>query len=141
MQKGFRVVFPSPKNMVELGYPKLSFVPFLIGDEGDYPIEANRYLRERATLEWIARLTESAPEVQERRRQRFQTKQSCEAMARRLMEFLLWCESTTPTSDWRESLMAISQGVLPNIRDLDDISQKTIVVEFQPTEIAPPEGV
>jgi len=46
-----------------------------------------------------------------------------------------------PTSDWRESLVAISQGVLPNIRDLDDISQKTIVVEFQPTEIAPPEGV
>ncbi|WKZ38649.1 MAG: hypothetical protein QY328_10315 [Anaerolineales bacterium] len=46
-----------------------------------------------------------------------------------------------PTSNWRESLMAFSQGVLPNIRDLDDISQKTIVVEFQPKEIAPPEGV
>jgi hypothetical protein len=46
-----------------------------------------------------------------------------------------------PTSNWRESLTAISQGVLPNIRDLDNISQKTIVVEFQPKEIAPPEGV
>ncbi len=46
-----------------------------------------------------------------------------------------------PTSNWRESLTAISQGVLPNIRDLDDIPQKTIVVEFQPKEIAPPEGV
>ena len=46
-----------------------------------------------------------------------------------------------PTSNWRESLMTISQGVLPNIRDLDDIQQKTIVVEFQPKEIAPPEGV
>jgi len=46
-----------------------------------------------------------------------------------------------PTSNWRESLMTISQGVLPNIRDLDDIPQKTIVVEFQPKEIAPPEGV
>ena len=43
-----------------------------------------------------------------------------------------------PTSNWRESLMAISHGVLPNIRDLDDIPQKTIVVEFQPKEIAPP---
>jgi len=46
-----------------------------------------------------------------------------------------------PTSNWRESLTAISQGVLPNIHDLDDIPQKTIVIEFQPKEIAPPEGV
>lgn len=46
-----------------------------------------------------------------------------------------------PTSNWRESLTTISQGVLPNIRDLDDITQKTIVVEFQPKEIAHPEGV
>lgn len=47
----------------------------------------------------------------------------------------------SPTSNWRESLTAISQGVLPNIRDLDDIPQKTIIVEFQPKEIAPSEGV
>lgn len=46
-----------------------------------------------------------------------------------------------PTSNWRESLMTISQGVLPNIHDLDDIPQKTIVVEFQPKEIAYPEGI
>lgn len=47
----------------------------------------------------------------------------------------------SPTSNWRESLMTISQGVLPNIHDWDDIPQKTIVVEFQPKEIAPPEGI
>jgi len=46
-----------------------------------------------------------------------------------------------PTSNWCESLTTISQGVLPNIRDLDGISQKIIVIEFQPKEIAPPEGV
>lgn len=46
-----------------------------------------------------------------------------------------------PASNWRESLTTISQGVLPNIHDLDDIPQKTIVVEFQPKEIAPHEGV
>ena len=46
-----------------------------------------------------------------------------------------------PTSNWRASLTTISQGVLPNVHDLDDILQKTIVVEFQPKEIAPPEGV
>lgn len=46
-----------------------------------------------------------------------------------------------PTSIWRESLTTISQGVLPNIHDLDEIPQKTIIIEFQPKEIAPPEGV
>lgn len=46
-----------------------------------------------------------------------------------------------PTSNWRESLIAVSQGVLPNIHDLDDIPQKAIAVEFQPKEIAHPEGV
>ena len=40
-----------------------------------------------------------------------------------------------PTSNWRESLTIISQGILPNIHDLDDISQKTIVLEFQPKEL------
>jgi hypothetical protein len=43
-----------------------------------------------------------------------------------------------PTSNWRESLVTISQGVLPNIRDLDEIPQKIIVVEFHPKEIASP---
>lgn len=47
----------------------------------------------------------------------------------------------SPTSDWRESFIAISQGVLPNIRELDDVAQKTIIVEFQPKEITPSEGV
>lgn len=46
-----------------------------------------------------------------------------------------------PTSNWRESLTTISQGVLPNIYDLDEIPQKTIVVEFQLKEIVPPEGI
>jgi hypothetical protein len=43
-----------------------------------------------------------------------------------------------PTSNWRESLTTISQGILPNIHDLDDISQKTIVLKFQPKELHPP---
>jgi hypothetical protein len=46
-----------------------------------------------------------------------------------------------PTSSWRESLTTISQGILPNIRDLDNIPQKTIVLEFQPKEITTSEGV
>ena len=47
----------------------------------------------------------------------------------------------SPISNLHESLTIISQGILPNMHDLDEISQKSMVVEFQPTEILPPEGV
>ncbi len=47
----------------------------------------------------------------------------------------------SPTSNWRESLTTISKVVLPNLHDLGDIPQKTIVIEFEPKEIAPPEGI
>ncbi len=92
-----RVIFPDRERMIDLGYQKLAFVPFLISEDGSYPAEANRYLRERACLEWqpasdkgvaLARFTVR------------QTVQSREAMARRLMEFLLFC--TSEDLDWRE---------------------------------------
>ena len=53
-------------------------------------------------------------------------------------EIARWLE---PTSILHEDLTTISQGVLPNIHDLDEIPQRTIVVEFKPKEIAPPEGI
>lgn len=46
----------------------------------------------------------------------------------------------SPTSDLHENLTIISQGVLPRIKDLDEISQKSMVVEFQPEEILLIEG-
>lgn len=49
-------------------------------------------------------------------------------------EVVSWLE---PESNLRESLLAISQGVLPSVHDLIAIPQSTIVVEFQPNEIAP----
>lgn len=56
----------------------------------------------------------------------------------KLGEIVHWL---SPTSNWRESLMAISHGVLPNTHELDDILQKTIIVEFEPKEITPSESV
>jgi hypothetical protein len=47
----------------------------------------------------------------------------------------------SPISNLHVSLTTISQGVLPRINDLDEISQKSIVIEFQLKEILPPEGV
>ena len=56
----------------------------------------------------------------------------------KIREIVRWL---SPTSNLHESLTIISQGVLPNIHDLDEISQKTIAVEFQPKEIASSEGL
>ena len=43
-----------------------------------------------------------------------------------------------PTAKWRESLVAIGDGVVSTIRQLET-GYKAIVIEFQPNELAPPE--
>ncbi|MEI4522050.1 hypothetical protein [Pseudomonas sp. CCNWLW23] len=94
-----KVIFPDAKKMEDLGYAKLAYVPFLIGADGDYPVEANRYLRERACLEWRPSIPGKQGSY------RFNTRQtvaSLDAMARRLMEFLLWCNNSTPLICWKD---------------------------------------
>lgn len=94
-----RVIFPDPNRMNALGYSKLAYVPFLMADDGSYPVEANRYLRERACLEWRPKIEYGGESL------RFnvsQTVNSLEAMARRLMEFLLWCKKEGYPNSWRE---------------------------------------
>jgi len=94
-----KVIFPDAQRMINQGYAKLAYVPFLIGANGEYPVEANRYIRERACLEW-------RPSIPGKEGcYRFNTRQtvkSLDAMARRLMEFLLWCEGSTPRINWKE---------------------------------------
>lgn len=93
------VLFPDALQMKARGYPKLAYVPFLIGDDGEYPVEANRYLRERACLEWrpLVPGKEGCYRFNTR-----QTVKSLDAMARRLMEFLLWCQNSSPNVSWKE---------------------------------------
>jgi len=67
-----------------------------------------------------------------------QVKSEVKVFQDKIAEIVRWLP---PNNNLRESLTIISRGVLPDIRDLDDIPQKTIVIEFQPKEIAPPEGV
>ncbi|WP_146774717.1 MULTISPECIES: hypothetical protein [unclassified Pseudomonas] len=94
-----RVIFPAPDRMHTLGYPKLAYVPFLIADDGSYPVEANRYLRERACLEWRPKVGYGEERF---RFNRSLTINSLDAMARRLMEFLLWCNKQKNSNAWRE---------------------------------------
>ena len=67
-----------------------------------------------------------------------QVKSEVKVFQDKIGEIVRWLP---PNNNLRESLTIISRGVLPDIRDLDDIPQKTIVIEFQPKDIAPPEGV
>lgn len=94
-----QVLFPDAQQMKGRGYPKLAYVPFLIGLDGEYPVEANRYLRERACLEWRPLVPGKDGGY---RFNTLQTVKSLDAMARRLMEFLLWCENSTPKVSWKE---------------------------------------
>lgn len=94
-----KVIFPDPQQMKDLGYAKLAYIPFLIAADGDYPVEANRYLRERACLEWRPSISGKPGCYRFNTRQ---TVESLDAMARRLMEFLLWCESSIPTIYWKD---------------------------------------
>ena len=95
-----RVVFPDPEKMEAAGFGSIAFCPFLLTDKGTYPREMNRYIRERALVEWIPTLKSSgSSEEGWVRRIEFQTKASLETMARRLVDFSRWLELSK--SDWR----------------------------------------
>jgi hypothetical protein len=94
-----------------------------------YIVEASRYLV-------LAYDAYNAPDALRKSLEQVESK--VKVFQDKMGEIVNWLP---PTSNWRDSLTAISQGVLPNISELDNIPQKTIVVEFQPKEITPPEGV
>lgn len=92
-----RIIFPDPKAMEALNYPKLAYCPFLIDIvDSSYPPEPNQYLRERALSEWIPRLGQSSVR---KGQARVLTVKSRETIARRICEFLRWCRAKN--KDWR----------------------------------------
>lgn len=81
--------------------PKLQHVPILIGDDGSYPIEANRYLDERSNGEWqLPRDRSKAKAESELFYGPIPTLRSRRKMAARLSIFLEWC--IDQATDWRE---------------------------------------
>ena len=92
------VIDRDPKEMEDAGFAKCAYVPFLIAADGSYPVEANRYLRTRATCEWEVHLG-GPSQLAKLAKKRFLTPESCDQMARRLRQFLRWCIATD--RDWR----------------------------------------
>lgn len=87
-------MLPPDGYFVRCNVPKLQFVPILIGDDGGYPVEANRYLVERACGEW-------APGADPDIDPTIPTLRSRGNIASRLCAFFFWC-NLDPRRDWRE---------------------------------------
>lgn len=81
---------PDPQAMKREGYARVAYVPFLLGDDGSYPEQVNRYIRARALAQWKPRLG-SDGEAKEPR-YRFLTDRSNDEVAGRLRRFLDWCD-------------------------------------------------
>jgi integrase len=101
------------KQAEEAGYEIYAHIPFLLAEDGSYPVEANWYLRARALCEWHLRLGSDALPSGSRRK--FLTAPSCYAMAQRVASFLRWCERTGHdwhAVDYRKDLIGWQNGLL-----------------------------
>ena len=101
-----RWVLPPEGFFTSLDVPKLQFVPILIGDDGSYPFEANRYLVERSCGEW-------APGTDENEDPTIPTLKSRENIASRVCAFFHWCQQDD-RRNWRmmnyvEDLLGVYQ--------------------------------
>lgn len=88
-----RWVLPPEGFFVNLDVPKLQFIPILIGDDGSYPVEANRYLVERSCGEW-------APGTGEDEDPTIPTLRSRGNIASRICAFFYWCQ-LDDRREWR----------------------------------------
>ena len=91
-----RWLMPLDKFFLELGVPKLQYVPILINRDDSYPIEANTYMVERSNGEWGPD-EDGDPVVH--------TLRSRHGMASRLCAFLRFCQNFK--RDWRSMTYGI----------------------------------
>lgn len=83
-----KVFFPDPQRMTERGYKSVAHVPVIFDSNGRYCREHNRYLRERARLEWHPAGGADVPRGR-----------TLSNIAERLLNFVLWCEARG--MEWR----------------------------------------
>lgn len=82
-----RCIMPPSGFFVDANVPKLQFIPILLEEDGNYPIEANRYLIERACGEW-------SPTIEGGAQPTVLTLKSRKNMAQRMVAFLRWCRNS-----------------------------------------------
>jgi len=95
-----RVLVPINDEMVKEGFAEVAHVPFLLDRDGRYLDEVNRYIRERALLEWFPENAFPAGHASMRRGGlSYPTVTSLRTLADRLKNFLEWCSARE--LDWR----------------------------------------
>ncbi|WP_426532777.1 tyrosine-type recombinase/integrase [Bradyrhizobium sp. McL0615] len=83
-----KVFFPDSQRLTERGYKSVAHVPVIFDSTGRYCREHNRYLRERARLEWHPGGGADIPRGR-----------TLSNIAERLLNFILWCEARR--MEWR----------------------------------------
>lgn len=89
------VWWPDQKKLSQEGFASVAHVPVLFGTDWQYLGEANRYLRERALLEWQPGKEPSLV----RFRPKYPTRQTLENIVRGLCNFLEWTQHRS--IDWK----------------------------------------
>jgi integrase len=77
-----KVFFPDPQGLIKRGYESVAHVPVIFDSVGRYCREHNRYLRERARLEWHPGGGADVPRGR-----------TLGNIAERLLNLMLWCEA------------------------------------------------
>jgi integrase len=77
-----KVFFPNPERLAARGYASIAHVPVIFDSSGKYCREHNRYLRERARLEWHPSGGADVP-----------VGRTMGNIAERLLNLILWCEA------------------------------------------------
>jgi hypothetical protein len=84
------VFWPNSDELVARGFAEVAHVPVLFSQDWRYLREPNRYLRERALLEWHPTLAHCNGSIFMFGNARFHTHRTLEEIARRLANFLEW---------------------------------------------------
>ncbi|MCP4141959.1 MAG: hypothetical protein GY755_17065 [Chloroflexi bacterium] len=132
----FSFIDKLPRGKLGMLFSRHLDIPEYVQSKAEFVVKATRSIIEASR--YLVMAYSDLNEPDSLRVSLKQVESDVEVFQDKTREIVRWL---LPESNLHESLTAISQGVLPSIQDLDEVPQKTIVVEFQSKEIAPPEGV
>ncbi|WP_417431404.1 tyrosine-type recombinase/integrase [Kiloniella sp.] len=96
------IFLPSSIRLSDLGYHSVAHVPVIFDSEHRYIREVNRYLRERATLDWHPSFPRGKNQATvQRRKLNYPSQSTLKTTAYRLKNFIEWCDAVN--LDWREA--------------------------------------
>ena len=86
-----KLFIPDAERLIELGYESVAHVPVIFGTDQKYCRAYNRYLRERATLDWRPPASMST---------NFPARRTLLAIGHNLLNWIEWCEASAQGVDF-----------------------------------------